>query len=154
MSEKKTTTSPHENSVQFTADERAAMKEYANELKTNARRGGKATKSDGLSDLMGQIEKMPEPDHGMALAVHELVMAAVPELTPKTWYGMPAYAFGGDTICFFQPASKFKARFSTLGFGDKARLDDGDMWPIYYALNELTPEVEKRIAELVRKAAG
>jgi uncharacterized protein YdhG (YjbR/CyaY superfamily) len=90
----------------------------------------------------------------MAARVHELVLAAVPELFPTTWYGMPAYAMDGKTICFFQPASKFKARFSTLGFSDKANLDDGDMWPVYYALNALTPEVEQRITELVRRAAG
>ncbi|MHA7985974.1 iron chaperone [Rathayibacter sp. CAU 1779] len=142
------------NSVEFTADERAAIQEYSNELKTSARRGGKATKADGLADLMAQVEKMVEPDRTMALQVHELVMAAVPELTPKTWYGMPAYALNGDTICFFQPANKFKARFSTLGFGDKAKLDDGEMWPIYYSLKELTPAVRDRITELVRRAVA
>ncbi|GAB3614030.1 iron chaperone [Humibacter ginsengisoli] len=139
---------------QFTADERAAMKEYAEELKTNARRGGKATKEEGERDLLEKIAAMPEPDRSVATRVHEVITEAVPDFTLKTWYGMPAYAIGKDTICFFQPASKFKARFSTLGFSDKAKLDDGDMWPIYYALNELTPEVEKRIAELVRRAAG
>lgn len=154
MSEKTTTKTREKNSVEFSDDERAAMKEYANELKTKARRGGKATKADGLADLMGQIEKMPEPDRAMALAVHELVMSAVPDLTPKTWYGMPAYASNGDTICFFQPASKFKARFSTLGFSDKAQLDDGDMWPIYYSIKELTPQVRDRITELVCRAVG
>ena len=138
----------------FSEDERAAIKDYAEELKRDARRGGKASKDDGERDLLEKIAVMPEPDRSVATRVHEIITTAVPELTLKTWYGMPAYAVGKDTICFFQPASKFKARFSTLGFSDKAKLDDGDMWPIYYALNELTPEVEKRIAELVRKAAG
>ncbi|MGA0566669.1 iron chaperone [Rathayibacter sp. KR2-224] len=138
----------------FTADERAALKEYSEELKKTAKRGGKATQEDGERDLLEKIEAMPEPDRSTATRVHEIIVAAAPGLTLKTWYGMPAYAVGNDTICFFQPASKFKARFPTLGFSDKAKLDDGDMWPIYYALNVLTPEVEQRIAELVRKASG
>jgi hypothetical protein len=148
------TTRTDDTKTKFTADERAAVKEYAKELQTAAKRKGKATREDGELDIQEKIAAMPEPDRSVAARVHELVLAAVPELFPTTWYGMPAYAMDGKTICFFQPASKFKARFSTLGFSDKAKLDDGDMWPIYYALNELTPEVEKRIAELVRKAAG
>jgi uncharacterized protein YdhG (YjbR/CyaY superfamily) len=97
---------------------------------------------------------MPEPDRTMAQRVHEIISQAAPGLLPKTWYGMPAYAIGKDTICFFQPAGKFKARYSTLGFNDKAKLDDGELWPTSFAVTELTPEVEKRIAELVRRAVG
>lgn len=140
--------------TKFSADERAAMKDYAKELQTASKRKGKATREDGERDIQEKIAGMPEPDRSTAARVHELVLTAVPELFPTTWYGMPAYAMDGKTICFFQPASKFKARFSTLGFSDKAQLDDGDMWPIYYALNALTPEVEQRITDLVRKAAG
>jgi uncharacterized protein YdhG (YjbR/CyaY superfamily) len=140
--------------TKFTADERAAMKEYAQELQKTAKRKGKATREDGERDIQEKIAGMPEPDRSTAARVHELVLAAVPELFPTTWYGMPAYSKDGKTICFFQAASKFKARFSTLGFSDKAQLDDGDMWPIYYALNALTPDVERQITELVRKAAG
>lgn len=143
-----------EGKTRFTADERAAVKEYAQELQKAARRKGKPTREDGERDIMEKIAGMPEPDRSTAARVHELVLAAVPELFPTTWYGMPAYAKDGKTICFFQPASKFKARFSTLGFSDKAELDDGDMWPIYYALNAITPQVEQKITELVRKAVG
>jgi uncharacterized protein YdhG (YjbR/CyaY superfamily) len=156
MAEQKTTKTPVKASTKptFSADERAAMKEYTQELKTNARRGGKATREDGERDLLEKIAAMPEPDKAMAQRVHELISEAAPELDPKTWYGMPAYALGKDTICFFQPASKFKARVATLGFSDKAKLDDGDIWPLYYALNRLTPQVEERIVELVRRAIG
>jgi uncharacterized protein YdhG (YjbR/CyaY superfamily) len=139
---------------QFSAEERAAMKEYADELKTTAKRGGKATREDGERDIQEKIAAMPEADQAMARRVHEIISEAAPELVPRTWYGMPAYAIGKDTICFFQPASKFKARYSTLGFNDRAQLDDGAMWPASFAITELTPEVEERIAELAKRAAG
>jgi uncharacterized protein YdhG (YjbR/CyaY superfamily) len=134
----------------FTADEKAAMQERARELKAAARRGT----ADGEADLLAKIAEMPEPDRAMAERVHAIVKAAAPTLISRTWYGMPAYAKDADVVCFFQPASKFKARFSTLGFSDKANLDDGDVWPIYFALNELTPAAEAKIAELVERAVS
>lgn len=134
----------------FTAEEKAAMQERARELKAAARRGT----ADGEADLLAKIAEMPEPDRAMAERVHAIVKAAAPTLTSRTWYGMPAYAKDADVVCFFQPASKFKARFSTLGFSDKANLDDGDVWPIYFALNALTPAAEARIAELVKRAVS
>ena len=139
---------------QFSADERAAMKEYAEELKTSARRGGKATKEEGERDLLEKIAAMPEPDRSMATRVHEVITEAVPDFILKTWYGMPAYAIGKDTICFFQPASKFKARFATLGFSDKAKLDDDTMWPTAFALKALGAAEEARIVALLKKAVG
>ena len=135
----------------FSAEERSAMKERAAE--TRASRKG-AGKGDELQALLDKIAEMTEPDRGIAARVHEVIMAAVPSLEPRTWYGMPAYAVDGTTVLFFQPASKFKARYSTLGFNDPAALDDGDMWPTAYAVSSLTPAVEKEIARLVRKAAG
>ncbi|MFZ1993688.1 MAG: DUF1801 domain-containing protein [Solirubrobacteraceae bacterium] len=134
----------------FTQEERAAMKERAAELKT-ARRGGK---TDGNSDVLIKIAEMPEPDRLMAERVHEIVRAAAPGLAPRTWYGMPAYARDGNVVCFFQGASKFKARYATLGFSDKARLDDGEMWPTAFALKELNTQTEARIAALVKQAAS
>ena len=138
----------------FTEEERAAVREYQQELKKASGRGGKATREDGERDIQEKIAAMPEPDRVMAQRVHEIITAAVPELMPKTWYGMPAYAIGKNTVCFYQPAGKFKARYSTLGFNDSALLDDGQMWATSFALTELTPEVEERIVELVKRAAG
>ena len=148
MPTSKTVSRTSAKATSFTADEKAAMQERARELKAAARG------ADGEADLLAKIAEMPEPDRGMAERVHAIVKAAAPSLTSRTWYGMPAYAKDADVVCFFQPASKFKARFSTLGFSDKANLDDGDVWPIYYALNKLTPAAEKQIAELVRKAVS
>ena len=128
----------------FTDEEKAAMRERAKEAKAGA----------GESDLLAKIAEMQEPDRGMAERVHAIVTASAPELKPKTWYGMPAYAKGGDVVCFFQPAKKFKARYSTLGFSDKANLDEGAMWPTSYALRELTAAEEERIAALVKRAAS
>lgn len=125
------------------------MQERARELKTSRSRGGKV---DGESELLAKIAEMPAPDRGMAARLHALVKAAAPELEPKTWYGMPAYAKDGRVLCFFQPASKFKARYSTFGFNDAATLDEGTMWPTSFALTELTPADEARIAALVKKA--
>jgi uncharacterized protein YdhG (YjbR/CyaY superfamily) len=140
--------------VRFTDEERAAIKEYVEERKATARRGSKATRADGESDVLAKIAEMPEPDRSLAERVHALVTASAPELAPRTWYGMPAYAKDGNVICYLQNAQKFKARYATLGFSDKANLDDGAMWPNSYAIVELTPEVEERISALVRKAVS
>jgi uncharacterized protein YdhG (YjbR/CyaY superfamily) len=129
----------------FTADEKAAMRERAKELK----RDGKA---DGESDVLAKIAEMPEADRAMAERVHAVVKASAPALSPKTWYGMPAYALDGKVVCFFQSAQKFKTRYATLGFSDTASLDDGAMWPTAYALAKLTAAEEKKIAALVKKA--
>jgi uncharacterized protein YdhG (YjbR/CyaY superfamily) len=150
----KSTNTADTTSVRFTAEERAAMKEHAEELKAAARRGTRATKADGESDVLAKIAEMQERDRVMAERLHALIKATAPELVPRTWYGMPAYAKDGNVICFFQSAQKFKSRYATLGFGDKANLDDGTMWPTYYALSELTTADEARIAALVKKAVS
>jgi uncharacterized protein YdhG (YjbR/CyaY superfamily) len=137
----------------FTEDERAAMKERARELKTEAGRGSRASK-DGERDLLAKIAEMPEPDRAIAERLHAIVNAVAPELSARTWYGMPAYARDGDVVCFFQSAHKFKVRYSTVGFSDKAHLDEGGMWPVAFALKELTADGEARIAKLVKKAVG
>ena len=149
---KSATSSTGSASKGFTDAERAAMRERAKEVKGS--RGSRASAADGESDLLAKIAEMSEPDRVMAERIHAIVKAAAPALAPRTWYGQPAYAKDGNVVCFFQPARKFKTRYATLGFSDKASLDDGDMWPTCYALKELTPEVEARIAELVRMAAG
>ncbi|GAA1659311.1 DUF1801 domain-containing protein [Glycomyces endophyticus] len=138
----------------FSDDERSAMKEHAEELKTERRRGKRATKADGEGDLLAKIAEMEGDDRALAERLHAIVAANAPDLTPKTWYGMPAYARDGKVVCFFQSAQKFKARYATLGFNDTAALDDGDMWPTAFALTSMTPAVEQRIAELVKRAAG
>jgi uncharacterized protein YdhG (YjbR/CyaY superfamily) len=132
----------------FTADEKAAMRERAKELK--------AAKSaaDGESDVLAKIAEMPEADRVMAERLHALVKKSAPELTPRTWYGMPAYAKDAKVICFFQSAHKFKSRYATLGFSDKANLDDGAMWPSSYALKKLGASEEKKIAALVKQAVS
>ncbi|MEU5874075.1 DUF1801 domain-containing protein [Glycomyces sp. NPDC047369] len=141
-------------SVAFSDEERSAMKEHAEELKKEQRRGKRATKADGTADVLAKIAEMEGPDRVLAERIHEIVTANAPGLTPKTWYGMPAYAGDGKVVCFFQSAQKFKARYATLGFNDSAALDDGDMWPTAFALGDITPAVEKRIAALVAQAAG
>ena len=138
----------------FSDEERAAMKERAQELKTQARRGSRAKKADGESDLLAKIAEMSEPDRAMAARIHALISSSAPDLSPRTWYGMPAYALDGKVVCFFQGGSKFKARYATLGFSDTANLDDGAMWPTSFALTELTAEIEARIVALVKKAVG
>jgi uncharacterized protein YdhG (YjbR/CyaY superfamily) len=143
-----------EASGKFTDEERAAARERAKELKAAARRGGRASEADGERDLLEKISEMAEPDRALAERIHAIIRESAPGLTPRTWYGMPAYAKDGNVVCFFQPALKFKARYATLGFNDKAQLDDGTMWPVAYALTELTKADEARIAVLVRKAAG
>jgi hypothetical protein len=138
----------------FSDEERAAMKDHAQELKAASRRGSRATKADGESDLLAKIAEMTEPDRGMAERLHAIITDSAPVLAPKTWYGMPAYAKDGNIVCFFQPAQKFKLRFAMLGFSDKANLDDGTMWPVYYALTKLTAADEARIAALVKQAVS
>jgi len=126
----------------FTDEERGAMKERARELKA----------ADGENDLLAKIAEMREPDRAMAERIHAVITASAPALEPRLWYGMPAYAKDGKVVCFFQPAAKFKSRYATLGFNDPANLDDGTMWPTAFALTELTPANETRIAELAKKA--
>src|SRR5579859_4803993 len=138
----------------FSADERAAMKDHSQELKAAARRGSKASKADGEADLLAKIAEMTPDDRELAERLHAIIMATAPDLEPKTWYGMPAYAKDGTLVCHFQPAQKFKTRYPTLGFSDKANLDDGSMWPVAYALTTLTKADEARIAALVKKAAS
>ena len=138
----------------FSDDERAAMKERARELKAAARRGSRSAGADGESDLLAKIAEMPEPDRVMAERIHAIVKASVPELTSRTWYGMPAWAKDGNLICFFKSAHKFKARYATLGFSDKANLDDGPMWPTDFAVMELTAASEAKISALVKQAVS
>lgn len=135
----------------FTAEERAAMKERARELKAEARG---ATRADGERDVLAKIAELPEPDRRMAERLHALVREAAPELSPRTWYGMPAYAKEGKVVCYFTPASKFKERYATFGFNAAANLDEGNMWPISFALAALTAAEEERIVALVRKAVS
>jgi uncharacterized protein YdhG (YjbR/CyaY superfamily) len=138
----------------FTAEERAAMKDHASELKTAARRGSRATKADGEGDVLAKIAEMRDSDRALAERLHALIKATAPDLAPRLWYGMPAYAQDGKVLCFFQSAQKFNARYATLGFSDQANLDDGTMWPIYYALTELTTADEARIAALLKQAVS
>ena len=136
----------------FTDEERAAMRERAQELKAAARRG--AREADGESDVLAKIAEMPEPDRAMAKRLHEIIKASAPVLSPRLWYGMPAYAKDGKVVCFFQSAQKFKTRYATFGFSDKANLDEGAMWPTAFALTELTAADEARIGALVKKAVS
>ena len=136
----------------FTDEERAAMKERAQELKAAARRGPRAGKADGESAVLAKIAEMPEPDRVMAERIHAIVKASAPDLSPKTWYGMPAYATDGKVVCYFQSAEKFKSRYATFGFSDTASLDEGAVWPVAFALKKLTAADERRIGELVKKA--
>ncbi|MFC5752939.1 iron chaperone [Actinomadura rugatobispora] len=138
----------------FTDDERAAMKEHAQEIKKTARRSPRSAKADGERDVLAKIAEMTDEDRVLAERIHAVVKAAAPSLVPRTWYGMPAYSKDGKVLCFFQSAQKFKARYATLGFNDVASLDDGAMWPTSFALAELTPDVEARIGELIARAAG
>ncbi len=137
----------------FTAEERAAMRERAKELKAEARANKK--KAEGESDLLAKIAEMPEPDRAMAERLHEIVKASAPELSPKTWYGMPAYANkDGKVLCYFQGAQKFNSRYATLGFNDAANLDEGAMWATSFALKELTATEEAKISALVKRAVS
>jgi uncharacterized protein YdhG (YjbR/CyaY superfamily) len=136
----------------FTDEERAAMKDRAAELKAEQRAG--AAKLDGEQDVLQKIAEMPQPDRTMAERIHAIIKASAPALAPRTWYGMPAYARDGNVVCFFQSSHKFKARYATLGFSDKASLDEGAMWPVAYAFKQLTDDDEAKIVALVKKAAG
>jgi uncharacterized protein YdhG (YjbR/CyaY superfamily) len=136
----------------FSDEERAAMKERAKELKAEARESRE--REAGERDVLAKIAEMPEPDRSMAERIHAIVKASAPDLSPKTWYGMPAYARGGKLVCFFTPAAKFKERYATFGFNADANLDDGNMWPTSWALTELTAAEEARIGELVKKAVS
>ncbi|MEV4742982.1 DUF1801 domain-containing protein [Streptomyces sp. NPDC049555] len=139
----------------FTAEERAAMKEHAQETKKAARRASREEKAaEAERDVLAKIAEMDEADRIMAERVHAVVTATAPDLAPKLWYGMPAYARDGKIVCFFQSAAKFKSRYATLGFSDQAHLDEGAMWPAAFALTEVTPEVEARIAALVKRAVS
>jgi hypothetical protein len=142
----KSTTASGKKSTGFTAEERAAMKERVRELA--------ADKADGESAVLAKIAEMPEPDRAMGTRLHAIIKANVPALSPRTWYGMPAYARDGKVVCFFQSAQKFKARYATLGFSDEARLDEGAMWPTAFALKALTAAEEASIAALVKKAVS
>ncbi len=148
----KSTAVINKKSKGFTDEERAAMKERAKELKAEAR--ANKNKAEGESDVLARIAEMPEPERAMARRLHEIIKASAPVLSPKTWYGMPAYAKDGKVVCFFQSAQKFNTRYATLGFSDTANLDEGAMWPTSFALTELTAAEEARISALVKKAVS
>jgi uncharacterized protein YdhG (YjbR/CyaY superfamily) len=150
----KSTTAKNKTSGAFTDEERAAMKERAREERATARRGPRAAKADGESDVLAKIAEMRETDRAMAERIHAVIKASAPALSPRTWYGMPAYAKDGKVVCFFQSAQKFNTRYATLGFNDAANLDEGTMWPTAFALTELTAADEARIGALVKKAVS
>jgi hypothetical protein len=141
-------------STTFTDEERVAMKERVQEQKAAARRGPRADKADGESAVLAKIAEMPEPDRAMGERFHAVIKASAPGLSPRLWYGMPAYAKDGKVVCFFQSAQKFKTRYATFGFSDEANLDEGAMWPTAFALTELTAADEARIGALVKKAVS
>jgi uncharacterized protein YdhG (YjbR/CyaY superfamily) len=146
--DKKATKNPAKASTGFTAEERAAIRERAKEQKASA------SKAEGEAEVLEKIAAMSAPDRAMAERLHAIIKASAPALSPKTWYGMPAYARGSKIVCFFQPAEKFKTRYATLGFNDSANLDDGGLWPVAFALKELTAAAEAKIAALVKKAVS
>ena len=150
----KSTTAIDKKFEGFTDEERGAMKERAQELKAAARRGPRADKADGESAVLAKIAAMREPDRALGKRLHAIIRASAPALSPKLWYGMPAYAKDGKVVCFFQSAQKFKTRYATLGFSDEANLDDGAMWPTAFALTKLTAADEARIGALVKKAVS
>jgi uncharacterized protein YdhG (YjbR/CyaY superfamily) len=157
MTAKKTTQKAAKTSAGakgFTAEERAAMKERAQELKADQDLKAEARRADGEKALLAKIAEMPEPDRVLAERIHAIVKESAPDLAPKTWYGMPAYARDGKVVCYFQSAHKFKSRYATFGFNDAASLDEGAMWPTSFALTELTAAEAARIGALVKKAAG
>lgn len=148
-STKKATSSGKKSTSGFSAEEKAAMKERAKELKASA------SKAEAEADVLAKIAEMPEPERDMAERLHALIKANAPSLAPKTWYGMPAYANSdGKIVCFYQSAQKFGTRYGSLGFNDSAMLDDGDFWPVAFALKELTPAIEAKIAAIVKKAVS
>ena len=147
----KSATASNKKTKGFTDEERAAMKERARELKAEARRGSRA---GAESEVLAKIAEMPDADRAIAERLHAMIKASAPDLSPKTWYGMPAYAKDGKVLCYFQSGQKFKTRYSTFGFSDPANLDEGAMWAVAFALKDLTPTEEARIAALVKKAVG
>jgi uncharacterized protein YdhG (YjbR/CyaY superfamily) len=149
---KSTTKKATQKSKGFTDEEKAAMKERARELKAEAR--ANKNKTEGESDVLAKIAEMPEPERAMAKRLHAIIKASAPALSPKTWYGMPAYARDGKVVCFFQSAQKFQSRYATFGFSDEANLDEGALWPTAFALKELTAAEEARIGALVKKAVS
>jgi hypothetical protein len=148
----KNTAAAKKQSKGFTDEERAAMKARAKEMKTEER--ASLDRAAGEKDVLEKIAEMAEPDRAMAGRLHEIILTTAPDLSPKTWYGMPAYARDGKIVCFFQTAQKFNTRYATLGFNDSAHLDDGNMWPTAYALMDLTPAEEEQISALVKKAVS
>jgi uncharacterized protein YdhG (YjbR/CyaY superfamily) len=150
----KSTTATGKKFTGLTDEERGAMKERAQELKAAARRGPRADKANEESAVLAKIAEMPEPDRALGERLHAVIKASAPALSPRLWYGMPAYAKDGKVVCFFQSAQKFKTRYATFGFNDKANLDEGAMWPVAFALRELTAADEARIGALVKKAVS
>jgi hypothetical protein len=150
----KSTTAIKKKSKGFTDDERVAMKERIQELKVATRGGSRADKADEESAVLAKIAEMPEPDRAMGTRLHAIIKASAPALSPKLWYGMPAYAKDGKVVCFFQNSQKFKTRYATFGFSDTANLDEGSLWPVAFALKELTADEEARISALVKKAVS
>jgi uncharacterized protein YdhG (YjbR/CyaY superfamily) len=154
MAERNPAKKAAQKSKGFTDDERAAMKERAKELKAETRRGPRADKADGGSAVLAKIAEMQGPDRAIAERLHAIIQDSAPALSPKTWYGMPAYAKDGKVVCYFQSAQKFKSRYATFGFSDDANLDKGAMWPTSFALKELTAAEEAKIGALVKKAVS
>src|SRR5437879_5033564 len=150
----KSTTATEKRFEGFSDEERGAMKERVKEMKTSGRRGPRADEADAESEVLAKIAEMPESDRAMGERLHAVIKASAPALSPRLWYGMPAYAKDGKVVCHFQPAQKFKTRYATLGFSDKANLDEGDMWPVAFALKKLTAADEARISTLVKKAVS
>jgi uncharacterized protein YdhG (YjbR/CyaY superfamily) len=150
----KSTAATDEAPRKFSDEERSAMKERARELKAAGRRGPRAAKADEESEVLAKIAEMPEPDRAMGERLHAVVKASAPALSPKLWYGMPGYAKDGKVVCFFQGRHKFNTRYATIGFNDSANLDEGDLWPVAFALTKLTAADEATIGALVKKAAG
>ena len=150
----KSTTASDTTSERWTDEERAAMKDRAQEVRAAKRGGARAGKADGERDVLAKIAEMPEPDRAMAERLHAIIKASAPAISPRTWYGMPAYAMDGKVVCFFQSAQKFKTRYASFGFSDAANLDEGAMWPTAFALEKLTAAEEARISALVKKAVS
>ncbi len=150
----KSTTASNKKFQGFTDEERAAMKDRVQELKASARRGPGADQADLESEVLAKIAEMQEPDRAMAKRLHAIIKASAPAVSPRLWYGMPAYAKDGKVVCHFQPAQKFKTRYATFGFSDEANLDEGALWPVAFALKELTATEESRISALVKKAVS
>ncbi|MGA7912337.1 MAG: DUF1801 domain-containing protein [Candidatus Dormiibacterota bacterium] len=150
----KSTTATKKRYDGFTDEEKTAMQDRVQEMKVGARRGPRADKADGESEVLAKIAEMPESDRALGKRLHAVIKASAPALSPKLWYGMPAYAKDGKIVCFFQSAQKFKTRYATFGLSDAAHLDEGTMWPTAYALTQLTADDEARIGALVKKAVS